>query len=49
MNATLGATITAKGVSVPASVEQRYIDGEEPFVAARIKLYFSPAPAQEFL
>lgn len=45
--ATLGATITAPGVPVPVSVDQQYIEGDEPFVTARFNLYFSPSPAYE--
>lgn len=45
--ATLGATITTRGVPVAESVDETYYEGAEPFVTARMKLYFSPAPEQE--
>ncbi len=45
--AVLGATITKCGLPLSESVSGTYYDGAEPFVTARLNLYFSPTADQE--
>lgn len=40
--ATLGGTLSARGTAIPVNVDQEFVDGVEPFIFAKLALYFAP-------